>query len=492
MEPISLDEVRVLDANSEHRGVPTLTLMENAGLGLAEHLLELGAKGKRVVVLCGSGNNGGDGFVAARHLHGKSKVDVVLVRSADQVRTGIARTNLQRAELEGVPIHAPPAPIGELLAKADFVVDALLGVGAEGAPRGSYAEAIRAINASGKRVVSVDVPSGWGTEMAVRPEVTVTFHAPKEGMGAECGNVVVKPIGVPPDAVRLTGPGELLLVPAVARDAHKRERGTVLVVGGGPYHGAPTLCALAAHRAGVDLAFLAVPGAVADVVRAHSLDLIVHGIGGRSAVRFEPAHSEEVQGLWSGVGAVVLGPGIGAEPATLEFARAAYVSLVTEGKPVVVDADALRAIAGAERLPRGPSVVLTPHSGEYGRIAGSPLPPEGEGRNEAVRAVAYRLGCTLLVKAPLDVISDGTRVKLNDTGNAAMATGGTGDVLAGVVGAFLAKGMRPFDAARAAAFVVGAAGDAALAKVGHSMLATDVVAEMPGVLGRHVPWWTRK
>ena len=492
MEPIGLEEVRVLDANSEHRGVPTLTLMENAGAGLAEHLLELGAKGKRVLVLCGSGNNGGDGFVAARLLHGKAKVDIVLVRPADQVRTEIARTSLQRAELEGVPIHAPPAPYGELLARADIVVDALLGVGAEGAPRGAYAEAIKAINASGKRVVSVDVPSGWGTELAVRPEATVTFHAPKEGMGAECGTVVVKPIGVPPDAVRLTGPGELLLVPPVRRDAHKRERGTVLVVGGGPYHGAPALCALAAHRAGVDLSFVAVPGAVADVLRAHSLDLIVHGVGGRSAARFETAHLEELEGLWSGVDAVVLGPGMGAEPATLELARAAYSSLVAGGRPVVVDADALRALAGAERLPRGPSVVLTPHSGEYGRIAGSPLPPEGKGRNEAVRSVAFRLGCTMLVKAPLDVISDGVRVKLNDTGNAAMATGGTGDVLAGVVGAFLAKRMRPFDAARAAAFLVGAAGDAALAKVGHSMLATDVIAELPGVLGRYLPWWTRR
>ena len=492
MEPIGLDEVRVLDANSEHRGVPTLTLMENAGTGLAEHLLEMGAKGKRVVLLCGSGNNGGDGFVAARHLHGRCKVDLVLVRPADQVRTDIARTNLKRAELDGVPIHVPPAPYGELLAKADLVVDALLGVGAEGAPRGAYAEAIRAINASGKRVVSADVPSGWHTELAVRPEVTVTFHAPKEGMGAECGTVVVKPIGVPPDAVRLTGPGELLLLPPVRRDAHKRERGTVLVVGGGPYHGAPTLCALAAHRAGVDLAFVAVPGAVADVVRAHSLDLIVHGVGGRSAMRFESAHLEEVRGLWSGVDAVVLGPGIGADAATLEFARAAYAALVADGKPVVVDADALRAIADGERMPRSPNAVLTPHSGEYGRIALAPLPPEGEGRNEAVRMVAFRLGCTLLVKAPLDVISDGRRVKLNDTGNAAMATGGTGDVLAGVVGAFLAKRMRPFDAARAAAFVVGAAGDAALAKVGHSLLATDVLAELPGVLGRLVPWWTRK
>ena len=493
MEPITFEEVLVLDANSEYRGVPTLTLMENAGRGVAEHLLDTGAKGRRVLVLCGSGNNGGDGLVAARYLSDKATVDVVLVRPRGKIRTDISRHNLQRAEEAGVPVHAlDPATMADLLKGADVVVDAMLGVGMEGAPKGPYAEAIRAVNASGRRVVAVDVPSGWGTELSIRPESTVTFHAPKVGMGTECGRMVVKPIGVPREAVDYAGPGELGLIPRVARDAHKGQRGTVLVVGGGPYHGAPTLCSLAAHRAGVDLVFVAVPGAIADVVRGFSLDLIVHAVGDGGTDHFTPEHIGAVQGHGGRADAVVLGPGIGQDPASLEFAVQAYAALAAAGKPVVVDADALRALGAQGAIPENPKAVLTPHSGEFASLAGAPLPSPGEERGRAVAALAAKLGCTILAKGAVDVVSDGRRMKLNDSGNAAMATGGTGDILAGVTGAFLAKGMDPFDAARAAAFAVGAAGDAALARVGHSLLATDVLAELPKVLARYVPWWTKR
>jgi len=495
MEPITFGEVQVLDANSEYRGVPTLTLMENAGRGVAEHLLDTGAKGKRVLILCGSGNNGGDGLVAARYLSGKATVDVVLVRPRAQVRTEISKKNLSRAEEANVPVHemdGTGAAMADLLRRADLVVDAMMGVGMEGAPRGPYADAVRAVNASGKRVVAVDVPTGWGTELSIRPESTVTFHAPKVGMGAECGRIVVKPLGVPKEAIDYAGPGELALIPRVAKDAHKGQRGTVLVVGGGPYHGAPTLCSLSAHRAGVDLVFVAVPGAVANVVRGFSLDLIVHPIGDRRTGHFAPEHIGAVLEHGGRADAVVLGPGIGQEPGALDFAVRAYEAYASAGKPVVVDADALRALGAQGAIPKNPRAVLTPHSGEFASLAGAPLPPPGEERGRAVSALASKLGCTILAKGAVDVISDGRRMKLNDSGNSAMATGGTGDILAGVTGAFLAKGMDPFDAARAAAFAVGAAGDAALAKVGHSLLATDVLAELPGVLARYVPWWTKR
>jgi hydroxyethylthiazole kinase-like uncharacterized protein yjeF len=492
MEPITFEEVAVLDANSEYRGVPTLTLMENAGRGVAEHLLATGAKGKRVVILCGTGNNGGDGFVAARYLAPSSKVEVVLVRPRSQIHTVISRHNLQRVEGSNVPVHDSTEGWAEHIDRADIIVDGLLGVGIEGPPRGPYAEAISAVNASRKRVVSIDVPSGWGTKMAVRPESTVTFHAPKVGMGSECGRIVVKPIGIPEQAMIYAGPGDLLLIPKVARDAHKGQRGTVLVVGGGPYHGAPTLASLAAHRSGVDLVFVAVPGAIADVVRGLSPDLIVTPLGGRDSEHLEPAHWEAVKALSGRADAVVLGPGMGTDTAAMALAVEAFGAWAVEGKPVIVDADALRALARAGSIPTNPKAVLTPHAGEFSALAGEPLPHNLEGRLDAVHALARRLGCTVLAKGPVDIVSDGWRMKLNDSGNSAMATGGTGDVLSGVVGAFLAKGMHTLDAARAAAFAVGAAGDVALATVGHSMLATDVLAALPGILARHVPWWTAR
>jgi hydroxyethylthiazole kinase-like uncharacterized protein yjeF len=493
MEPITFDEVHVLDANSEYRGVPTKTLMENAGRGTAEHILDIGGGGKRVLFLCGSGNNGGDGYVAARHLARRAEVEVVLLQHRDRVRSEISRVALRHAEEVGVPLlHAEEVDLAAKVAGADIIVDAMLGVGVAGAPRGIYATAIELVNASGKRVVSVDIPTGWGTELAVRPGSTVTFHAPKVGMGPECGDIVVKPIGVPEEAERLAGPGELVLVPAVASDAHKGDRGNVLVIGGGPYTGAPSLAALSAHRCGVDLVFVAVPGAVADVVRGYSMDLIVLPVGGATTSHLAPEHLEAVLAQEPRCHAAVIGPGLGDDPASLALAGAAYGRLAGEGKPVVVDADGLKAFEGMAEVPRNPRAVLTPHSGEFAVLAGRPMPRDMDGRIEAVRELAASMGCTVLSKGPVDVVSDGRRVKLNDTGNAAMATGGTGDVLSGAVGALLAKGMDAFDAARAAAFLVGAAGDETLSQVGHSMLASDLLDRLPRVLGQHLPWWTKR
>ena len=166
--------------------------------------------------------------------------------------------------------------------------------------------------------------------------------------------------------------------------------------------------------------------------------------------------------------------------------------MAEKAKPIVVDADALKAFATMGQVPRHPGAVLTPHAGEFAAMSGSPLPVDLEARKEAVRSLADTLGCTVLSKGPIDVVSDGERVKLNDTGNAAMATGGTGDVLSGTVGAMLAKGMDGFDAARTAAFVAGTAGDSALEELGHSMLASDMLWNLPSVFGEYLPWWTSR
>ncbi len=493
MEPITFEEVHVLDANSEYRGVPTMTLMENAGIGTAEHILDTGGEGKRVLFLCGSGNNGGDGFVAARHLAPRADVAVVLLRSRDRIRSEISRSNLRHAEEEGVEIHVgDEVDLAAMVAEADIVVDSMLGVGVMGIPRGAYADAIRLINGSGKRVVSVDIPTGWGTELAVKPESTVTFHAVKVGMGEECGKIVVKPIGVPEEAERFTGPGELILVPGVARDAHKGDRGNVLVIGGGPYTGAPALAALSAHRCGIDLVFVAVPGAIADVVRGYSMDLIVTPIGDANAQHLATADLDRVLAHEPRCHAAVIGPGLGDNSMSLALAGKVYWHMAEAGKPVVVDADGLKALRTLDEVPWNPRAVLTPHSGEFSVLAGSPLPEDLDERVDAVSELARKFGCTILAKGPIDVVSNGGRVKLNDTGNAAMATGGTGDVLSGTVGALLAKGMDAFDAARAAAFIVGAAGDKALAEVGHSLLASDLLPRLPAVMSHFLPWWTSK
>jgi NAD(P)H-hydrate epimerase len=492
MEPITFAEVSVLDANSEYRGVPTTHLMEEAGKGVAEHILETGGEGQRILILCGSGNNGGDGFVAARYLKKKATVEVVLLRSRERVRTELSRTNLRHAEEVGIPISVVDDELAKKVAASVIIVDSMLGVGVTGSPRGTYEQAVTAINSSGKRIIAVDIPTGWGSDLSVAPESTVTFHALKVGMGPECGTIVVKPIGIPDEAVTMAGPGELLLIPQVPRDAHKGGRGNVLVIGGGPFTGAPSLAAVAAHRCGLDLVYVAVPGAVADVVKGYSMDLIVEPVGTAATRKLGPEGLGEVLKWEERCDAVVLGPGLGDDPVSLEMVATIYKRLAEKGKPVVVDADALKAFAAMGQVPRHPGAVLTPHAGEFAAMTGSALPEDLEARKEAVRAMADMLGCTILSKGPIDVVSDGMQVKLNDTGNAAMATGGTGDVLSGTVGAMLAKGMNGFDAARAAAFVVGTAGDGALEELGHSMLASDLLWNLPSVFGEYLPWWTSR
>jgi NAD(P)H-hydrate epimerase len=491
MEPITFAEVNVLDANSEYRGVPTNHLMEEAGKGVAEHIMDIDGAGKRILILCGAGNNGGDGFVAARFLMKHAEVEVVLLRSRERVRTELSRINLRHAEEVGVPISVIGEDIDAKISAADIIVDSMLGVGVSGALRSPYEEVVRAVNASGKRIVSVDIPTGWGSDLAVMPGSTVTFHAPKIGMGAECGQLVVKSIDIPDEAWQLAGPGELQLIPEASRDTHKGGRGSVLVIGGGPFTGAPALAAMAAHRCGIDLVYVAVPGAVADVVKGYSMDIIVEAVGTAATGKLGPQGMGEVLKWEDRCDAVVLGPGMGDDPDSLELAAQVYRRMAEKGKPVVVDADALKAFSEMGQVPRHSGAVLTPHAGEFRALAGSDLPSDSDMRVEAVRSLADMLGCVVLAKGPVDIVSDGTRVKLNDAGNSAMATGGTGDVLSGTVGALLAKGMEAFDAARTAAFVTGMAGDAGLEELGHSMLASDLLWNLPNVFGEYLPWWTR-
>ena len=266
----------------------------------------------------------------------------------------------------------------------------------------------------------------------------------------------------------------------------------VLVIGGGPFTGAPTLASIAAHRCGIDLVYVAVPGAVAHVVSGYSMDLIVHPVGDHTTDRLAPAHLEAVLHWKDRADAVVLGPGLGDYPGSLELASMVYRRLTAANMPVVVDADALKAFTGEVEVPRNPRAVLTPHADEFAVLSGEAMPTELDDRVKAVRSLADQLGCVILSKGPIDVISDGKRTKLNDSGNAAMATGGTGDILSGVVGAFLAKGMDTFDAARAAAFVAGAAGDHGMEELGHSMMASDLLWNLPNVFLENLPWWNTR
>jgi len=506
MRPITSLEMAIADENASFLGVSRLILMENAGRAVAEALAHRlgGVEGRDVVVVAGLGNNGGDGLVAARHLACMgARVSVILLGREGDIRTREARTNwaILKNMLLSVRLYQARSP--EELAgtwdeigagEADAVVDAVFGTGLRGPIRSPFSDAIELINASRGLVVAVDVPSGLDPDTGkpssptVRADITICMHKPKPGLLKPearpfVGELIVADIGMPPEAELVVGPGDLkaYLKPTRPPHAKKGDFGRILIVGGSPdYTGAPALSALAALRAGSDLAVVAAPRAVADVIRSFSPNLIVRPL---RSERLSPSDVPDVLALARRSTCMVIGPGLGTDEATFE-AVLEIISEVIPALPLVIDADAIKALASRPLVLSGSKAVVTPHAGEFKMLSGTELPGPGDlkGRMEAVRALARRLGAVVLLKAHEDIISDGERTKLNITGNPGMTVGGTGDVLTGVVASLLSRGLGPFEAACIGAFVNGMAGDMAAQELGYHILATDVIERIPLVL----------
>jgi NAD(P)H-hydrate epimerase len=470
------EEVRVLDVNASYLGVRTITLMENAGKAVAEHVLSMAKPDWKVAVVCGKGNNGGDGLVATRYLAKSLKTEVFLVEPEQEINSDIARVNLERTRENLRPIeHFDPK-------QYDVIIDALLGVGLQGRPRDPYSRLIKTINDSKRTVVSIDVPSGWPSDLQVRPDVTVTLHAPKVGMTKQnAGTIVVKDIGIPEEAETYCGPGEYLLLPRRRKDAHKGDAGRILVIGGGPYTGAPAFTGMAAMRSGADLTFVATPESSALPVAIYSPNIIVKPLKGEV---LSEEHVSHVLDLVKGMDVVAIGPGLGSAPETIEAVQAIIRKL---DKPMVIDADAIAACGAMPKILRGKTGVITPHAGEFKKLTGKTVHPEDQDKRRAiVREAAAKLGMTILLKGPVDVISNGVSTKLNRVHNDAMTVGGTGDVLTGIVAGMMGQKATPFAAARIGAFTAGVAGNLAFEEKSYGLLATDVIEKIPFVLRRYL------
>ena len=473
---ISATEMRVLDANAQHFGISILDLMENAGRAVAEAAQrDFGVTGKRVLVVCGTGNNGGDGFVAARLLAEEAKVTVLLARPPDQISTPEATTNFGRLKdirvLEGLDRSEGS------MADSDLIIDALLGIGVEGVLREPYATLIREMNASRKPILSVDVPSGLGANLTVKPQVTVTMHDVKEGMTSEnSGTIRIADIGIPVQVARTIGPGEFALYRRAAAESHKGQNGSLLIVAGGPFTGAPALVAMGALGMGADLVHIATPALAAEIVASYSPNFIVHPLVGHRLLHED---LEVILELATKADAIAIGPGLGDAVGTLATVRALIKAV---DKPVVFDADAIRAVGQEPAVLARKLAVATPHAREFTALTGKTLPDSLEERAKLVQEAARALGITILLKGHVDIVSDGTRTKLNYTGNPGMTVGGTGDVLCGAVGGLLSKGLAPFDAARLGAFSNGHAGDLAFKVKSFGLTATDVADNLGRVL----------
>jgi len=436
---------------------------------------------QRALILCGVGNNGGDGLAMAPLLCAHAEVHVLLAQGPRSLKTPEARGAYARLDHARVPVETfrDVTRLRELLADADLVVDALLGSGVTGELREPYASIVKAVNAKKRPVLSVDVPTGFESRLAIHPTVTVALHDKKQGMTASnSGVIVVRDIGIPQAAATEVGPGDFVATyKPNPPGSHKGQNGRVLVVAGGPYTGAPILCSQAALRSGVDLVRLYAPTESTQAAQAAQPDLVVHpGVEPR---RIVPEDAPRLRALYGRVDVVLLGPGLGDDRATVEAVTTILGDAAKARVRVVLDADA-QAVAGAHpNILKRLKPLCTPHHGEFKELTGRSMPRAEAAQAALATREARRLGATLLVKGPVDFVTDGRRVKANRIHHPAMTTGGTGDVLAGLCAGFVAKGLTPFHAACAAAFVNGEAGRRVAARQGGALVASDLIREIP-------------
>lgn len=511
MRLVTAAEMRELDQRTIALGTPGHVLMERAGMGACEVLRRTipaaRRRGARIVVLAGKGNNGGDGFVMARALRRRgAAVEVFLFGRAAAVG-GDARRNLDAWKRAGGAVRevvddAAVAALRPRLSKAACVIDALLGTGLQADVTGTYAAAVELMNACGVPVFAVDIPSGLDADtgrprgIAVRAAATATFGFAKYGQVlhpgvAYCGALEVVDIGLDPHAIEAAPRrGELMsaaaaaaLLPRRSIDAHKGQAGHLLVMAGSAgMSGAAILAARAATRGGAGLVTLATPASIQGVCAGAVLESMTIGWPERNgSLRHDP---DLLAAALQGKTAVAIGPGLGSTRAVRDIVR---WLLHNAAVPLVLDADALNALARnpapLRRAARG--VVLTPHPGEMARLLGSSAGDVQADRVGAAQGFAAKYGCTVVLKGARTVIADRQQVWINPTGNPGLASGGTGDVLAGLTGALLAQGLECAAAARLGAYLHGLAGDLAVAATGEiGMVASDVIAALPAAIRR--------
>jgi holo-[acyl-carrier-protein] synthase len=503
-------QVRELDrATIEDVGIPGMVLMERAALGVSTFIRSR-YPGRHTLIVCGPGNNGGDGLAAARQLHlaGHPTACAVAVASAAELSPDSA-LNLAAAKKAGVNVRVGAVP-DYLWDEAELIVDCLLGTGAKGEIRGRLADWARRANAAGARgvpVLAVDVPSGVDASTGgiatdtIAADVTVTFHAAKSGLvcppGSEAaGEVVVWDIGLPavlepePDLWVVTA--DDVNIPGRRVDDHKYRAGYVAVLAGSKaYPGAAWLAAQAAYRTGAGYVRLLMTARAADGVRDRLVEAVLQEIG--PGDRLEDAVPVLATLADERLGAVVVGPGLGRDPVTMAAVRRV---ILESSVPAVLDADGLVAFSGAVDALKGRAgLVLTPHIGELATLLGAPVGELAASALVAARRATEVTGQVVLLKGSSTVVvGPGGETRVVAQGPPQLASAGTGDVLSGVIGAFLAKGLEPFEAAYAGAWIHAEAGRLGAQSDPQGVLAGDLVESIPAVIADRIyerrPSWT--
>jgi NAD(P)H-hydrate epimerase len=514
MRILSAEAMREVDRTAiEGLGIPSLVLMENAAIGVVDAIGEVFEDAESAAIFCGPGNNGGDGLAIARHLAVRGyEVQVFLMtgrrgmRGDAEVQLGICQR--QGLHIQDVGSEGDVVEALEAAREADVVVDALFGTGLARPLDGLWADVVEGLNDLPVPRVAVDLPSGLNGSRPiplgphVRADLTVTFAALKVAhvfppAADAVGELVVADLGIPPDLVDeveepagggslhlLVGEELAELLPPREPGTHKGDYGHALIVAGSPGKaGAAILAARAAVRAGAGLVTAAVPEPILPVVDLGSVESMTLALPTRGSGQIAAAATDRVLEAARGKSVLAMGPGLGQEDETAEAVRriSREASL-----PLVLDADGVNAFAGraGDLAGRIGETVLTPHPGELGRLLGIATAEVQDDRLAAARRAAAETGAVVVLKGyrTLVAMPDG-EVHVNLTGNPGMASGGTGDVLTGLIAGLLAQGLRALDAARLGVYLHGLAGDLAAEKTGEvGLTAGDLVDSLPAAL----------
>ena len=504
-------DMMVTDYNCEYLGLSRLCLMESAGKSLAEEVGKIAvytfSKPVKVVIFTGSGGNGGDGFVAARYLLNRGyDVDVYMLK--DNIHSSEARTNFEI--LENMKPRLSRLNIYNLKTLQDIngcevansadseyvIVDGLLGTGIKGSLQTNIRRAIEIINESKGIKISVDVPSGMDPltgnvdDLAVIPDYTISFHKIKTGVrNAEeevVGGLVTADIGIPFEAEYFVSYGDFLRLKNRNLSSHKGNNGRLLIVGGNAdYSGAPAIAGMAAIGAGADLVYVASPEKSAEAIKSTSPDLIVKSLEGD---KLSLSHLDEILKISDNVDAVLMGPGAGIDDETSKLFNVLAAKIK---KPIVMDADSLKQVE-LSLIKNREDIILTPHIFEFKSffnvendlkldIDSYDFKKVDENITQ-FQQIARRIKGTVIVKGQYDLILQGTKFRINKSGNPGMTVGGTGDALAGIVTGLLSQGLNTFDCACLGVFINGLAGDRAYDEKGNGFSATDLVSYIGGVI----------
>lgn len=483
-------EMKSVDNNTAYNGIPTIVLMENAGSQIAHYITDNFNDKKRVSIYSGTGGNGGDGFVIARHLLNYGyKVHLYLLARPENIKNNDSKINWQSI----LNVHKADKNLKiDIITdstqlkpdNSDIIVDAILGTGVNGKIRQPISKAIDIINYSPAIVISVDVPSGLNpltgdvADKCVAAHNTLTLHKKKVGLlsasDSYIGKLEVLDIGIPNVSEIYTGGGDLLKIPQASKDSHKGQNGSVLIVGSNPdYVGAVVFAASACTRMGVDLVYIIAPESSANIIKQYNPEFIVKSVPGD--ILDESAY-DDIYNLSKKVDSILIGSGAGLEEKTAKLFNNILCGIDNK---IIIDADALKLI-NKENLKQS-NCIVTPHHHEFEKLFSIKLPSKLDAKIELLEKLSNEYDITIILKGTTDIITSQGKYKLNDTGNQGMTVGGTGDILAGLATALSAK-LNLFDAAYISTYIIGHSADKLYQEKGYNYTSNDIIDELNEII----------